>query len=79
MGNGDGMVSGSPQLRIADQPPHAGAWRLQTQLVCCDQAWHGKEVMGDYLPYVLNLKTKARFEALGCPVDKSKLWAMLPK
>ena len=38
-----------------------------------------KTSMGDYLPYVLNLKEKARFKALGCPVDKSKLWAMLPK
>ena len=38
-----------------------------------------EEAMGDYLPYALNLKEKARFEALGCPVDRSKLLSMLPK
>ena len=33
----------------------------------------------NYLPYALNMKDRARFEALGWPVDKTKLWAMLPK
>ncbi|HMV47424.1 MAG TPA: hypothetical protein PLD20_01105 [Blastocatellia bacterium] len=35
------------------------------------------EAMGEYLPYVLNLHDKARFEALGCPVDKRKPAAMI--
>jgi hypothetical protein len=33
--------------------------------------------MGDYLPYVINMHDKARFEALGCPVDTAKIAAMV--
>jgi len=79
MGNGDGMVSGSPNF--------ASIINRHTQVHSdFKQSWFAvtkpgteKETMGDYLPYVINLKEKVRFEALGCPVDKSKLWAMLPK
>ena len=79
MGNGDGMVSGSPN--------YASVINRHTQVnPNFNHSWFAvakpgteKEAMGDYLPYVLNLKSKARFEALGCPVDKSKIWSMLPK
>ncbi len=78
MGNGDGMVGGSPN--------YASVINRHTQVhEDFKHSWFAvakpgteKEAMGDYLPYVLNLKSKARFEELGCPVDKSKLWSMLP-
>ena len=35
------------------------------------------EALGAYLPHVINLHDKARFEALGCPVDTSKFTAMI--
>jgi hypothetical protein len=78
MGNGDGMVSGSPN--------YVNVINRHTQVhENFKQSWFAvtkpgteKTVMDEYLPYVLNLKEKEKFEALGCPVDKSKLWAMLP-
>jgi hypothetical protein len=38
-----------------------------------------REVMGEYLPHVINLRDKARFEALGCPVDTARLAAMVKR
>jgi len=79
MGNGDGMVSGSPNFaslinrHTQVHPDFKHSWFAVTQ------PGTEKEAMGDYLPYVINVKEKVRFEALGCPVDKTKLWAMLPK
>jgi hypothetical protein len=35
--------------------------------------------MGEYTPYVFNLREKANFEALGCPVDRAKLASMQPR
>ena len=79
MGNGDGMVSGSAEF---------GAIINRHTLVNQDfkHSWFAvqkpgaeQEAMGDYLPYLLNLKTKERFESLGCPVDKSRLMALLPR
>lgn len=41
---------------------------------------HGEaEALGPYLPHVINLHDKARFEALGCPVDTSKFTAMVKR
>jgi hypothetical protein len=37
------------------------------------------EVLGPYMPRVLNMREKAKFEALGCPVDLQKLAAMMKK
>ena len=77
MGNGDGMVSGSPN--------YASVINRHTQVHSdFKHSWFAvtkpgseKQDMGDYLPYVINMKEKARFEELGCPVDKTKLWAKL--
>jgi hypothetical protein len=35
------------------------------------------EALADYLPHVVNMRDKARFEALGCPVDTSRFAAMV--
>lgn len=79
MGNGDGMINGSTEY---------GALIVRHTTVNANfkHSWFGvpkpgmeKEAMGDYLPYLLNLKTKENFEALGCPVDKSKILAMRPQ
>jgi hypothetical protein len=79
MGNGDGMVSGSPNfVSLINRHTQVHA-NFKQSWFSVTQPGHEKEAMGDYLPYVLNLKEKSRFEALGCPVNKSKLWAMLPK
>lgn len=38
-----------------------------------------EEALGAYLPKVINMREKAKFEALGCPVDTAKLAAMAAK
>ncbi len=79
MGNGDGMVGGSPNYASVINRHTQVHENFKHSWFAVTKPGTEKEVMGDYLPYVLNLKTKARFEALGCPVDKTKLWALLPK
>ena len=37
------------------------------------------KALGDYLPYVVNYHDKDRFEALGCPVDTSKIAAIIKR
>ena len=76
-GNGDGLVGGSSAFGTVGNrhtlvnPKFKQSWFAVTK--------PNSEVaaMGEYLPYVINMKTKARFEALGCPVDKTKLDAMV--
>lgn len=76
-GNGDGMVSGSSEYTML----------INRQTLVSDtfkQSWFAvktpgteRQVMGDYLPYVINMKQKQAFESLGCPIDKSRLQAMV--
>lgn len=54
--------------------PHERHWNFVTYAANGEP----REVMGEYLPRVVNLHEKARFEALGCPVDKARLAAMAP-
>lgn len=78
-GNGDGIPGGSPDYgSIINR--HTGV------NVDFKQSWFAvtnpdteREVMGDFLPYVLNLHDKANFESLGCPVDRQKVSAMIQK
>ncbi len=79
MGNGDGMVSGSPNFASLINRHTQVHSDFKQSWFAVTQPGTEKEAMGEYLPYVLNLKEKSRFEALGCPVDKTKLWSMLPK
>lgn len=76
-GNGDGIPGGSADYgAIVNRHTH-----VSTQF---GHSWFavrhpGQEAaaMGEYLPQVLNLHDEARFEALGCPVDKRKLDALI--
>lgn len=76
-GNGDGMVSGSSEYAILINrhtminPSFTHSW------FAVQKPGTEAQVMGDYLPRVINMKEKARFEALGCPVDTSRLQQML--
>lgn len=75
-GNGDGIPGGSQDYgalinrHTLVNPDFKETWFNVTKV--------GSEaqVMGEYLPRVYNLRTKARFEALGCPVDTGKLAAL---
>ena len=75
-GNGDGIPGGSPDFggiinrHTQVNPNFRHSWFAVTK------PRNEKEVMGDYLPRVINMHEKARFEALGCPVDKVQLAAM---
>jgi hypothetical protein len=77
-GNGDGMPSGSTAYsavinRNTEVNPAFGHSWFAVQKPGTE-----KQMMGDYLPYLINMKDKENFEALGCPVNKAKLWAKLP-
>jgi hypothetical protein len=78
-GNGDGIPGGSP---------HFGAIINRHTLVnpAFKHSWFDvnaqsseSQALGEYLPHVINLREKARFEALGCPVDTSKFTAMIKR
>jgi hypothetical protein len=47
-------------------------------MVCDEKPGMQFETMGAYLPYLINMKDKKRFESMGCPVARSKLNIMLP-
>ncbi|MBV8667377.1 MAG: hypothetical protein JO269_12930 [Burkholderiaceae bacterium] len=77
-GNGDGMPGGSAEFgavinRNTEVNPAFGHSWFAVQKPGAE-----KQAMGDYLPYLINMKEKENFEALGCPVDKARLWSKLP-
>jgi hypothetical protein len=76
-GNGDGLPGGSADFgaiinrHTQVNPSFRQSW------FAVDAPGREAQAMGAYLPWVLNLREKARFEALGCPVDKAALRAMV--
>ncbi len=76
-GNGDNVYGGSPDYmsvinrHTEVKPAFRHSW------FAVEKPADAKAAMGDYLPYVINMKDKAAFEQLGCPVDKKKLHALL--
>lgn len=72
LGNGDGVPGGSADYgalinrHTQVNPAFGQSWFAVTQ------PGTEAEVMGEYLPKVHNLRDKARFESLGCPVDLAK-------
>jgi hypothetical protein len=78
-GNGDGIPGGSKDFGVVINrhtlvnPAFKHSW-FDVKSVRGEQA-----AMGEYLPHVINLREKAKFEALGCPVDTAKLTAMVKK
>ena len=75
-GNGDGIPGGSPDAGLLINrhtlvnPSFKHSWFNVTEV------GGERAALGPYQPVVLNLHDKARFEALGCPVDAGKLAAM---
>jgi len=78
-GNGDGMPSGSANYTFVIDRETMVNPKFKHSWFDVKKTGGEKEARGDYLSYLLNLKTTENFEALGCPVDKKKLWAMLPR
>ena len=76
-GNGDGVEGGSPDTMILVNretrvdPTFKHSWFSVTR------PGEEHQVLGDYQPQVINLRKKAAFEALGCPVDAQRLDAMV--
>ncbi|MEI8156009.1 MAG: hypothetical protein WCH60_04025 [Burkholderiales bacterium] len=75
-GNGDGIPGGSQDFgaiinrNTSVNPKFKHSWFDVKRI-------HGEEeALGAYLPKVINMHDKVRFEALGCPVDTKKLAAM---
>jgi hypothetical protein len=75
-GNGDGVPGGSPDFvfllnrHTLVNPNFKHSW------FGVKQPGTEAEVLGPYMPTVVNAHAKAKFEALGCPVDLAKLAAM---
>jgi hypothetical protein len=76
-GNGDGMVSGSSDYAILINRHTMINPSFKQSWFAVRKPGTEAQVMGEYLPRVIDMKEKARFEALGCPVDKSRLQQML--
>jgi hypothetical protein len=76
-GNGDGIPGGSSDFGLIINRHTQVNGQFKQSWFAVAKPGTEREVMGDYLPSVLNLKEKSRFEALGCPVDKAKLRSML--
>ena len=78
-GTGDGIPGGSKDFGVVINrhtlvnPKFQNSWFNVKKV-------HGEaEALGSYLPQVINLHDKARFEALGCPVDTGKFTAMVKR
>lgn len=76
-GNGDGVEGGSPDTMILVNRETRVAPTFEHSWFSVPRPGAEHEVLGDYQPQVINLRRKAAFEALGCPVDAKKLDAMV--
>lgn len=76
-GNGDGIPGGSPDASILMNRNTFVNPNFKHSWFNVKSIGGEKEAMGPYMPYVLNMREKEKFEALGCPVDTSKLAAMV--
>jgi hypothetical protein len=76
-GNGDNVPGGSPDYMAVINRHTEVSENFKHSWFSVTKAGSEKQVMGDYLPQVINMKEKAAFEALGCPVDKKRLHSML--
>jgi hypothetical protein len=79
IGNGDGMTSGSTEYAMVINRHTMVDQNFKHSWFAVQKPGTEKEAMGEYLPYLVNMHEKERFEALGCPVDRSAILAMLPK
>jgi len=77
-GNGDGIPGGSPDAGLILNRHTQVNRDFKHSWFAVKKPGEEVQTLGEYMPYVLNLHDKAAFEALGCPVDKAKLAAMVP-
>jgi hypothetical protein len=76
-GNGDGIPGGSQQYgAIINRHTHVNP-KFANSWFAVKKPGSEREALGDYLPQLVNLHAKERFEALGCPVDVAKIDAMI--
>lgn len=78
-GTGDGIPDGSPDFGAVINRHTLVNPKFQRSWFNVKKARGEAEALGEYLPHVINLREKARFEALGCPVDTSKFTAMIKR
>jgi hypothetical protein len=76
-GNGDGLEGGSPDTMLLVNRVTRVDPGFKHSWFSVDKPGDERAVLGDYQPQVINLHTKAAFEALGCPVDAKKLDALV--
>ncbi len=76
-GSGDGIPGGSADFGAVINRHTTVNPSFKQSWFAVKKAGGEAEAMGEYLPHVINLHDKTRFEALGCPVDQSKLAAMV--
>ena len=74
-GNGDGIPGGSTDYGAVINRHTLVNPKFQNSWFDVKKVRGEAEALGAYLPQVINLHDKARFEALGCPVDTSKFSA----
>ena len=78
-GNGDGIPGGSSSYgSIINRHTHVNS-NFKNSWFAVDRPGTERAAMGDYLPTVVNFQDKARFEALGCPVDTAKIAEMIKR
>jgi hypothetical protein len=75
-GNGDGIPGGSQDFGAVINRHTLVNPKFRNSWFDVKKVRGEAEALGPYLPHVINLHDKARFEALGCPVDTSKFTAM---
>lgn len=78
-GNGDGLPGGSPNFAQVVNRHTLVSDKFQHSWFAPERPTSVNKAMGEYLPYMINMKEKESFEGLGCPVDKSKIRKFLPK
>lgn len=76
-GNGDGIPGGSADDGVVINRRTPVNPKFQQSWFDVKTAHGEADALGDYLPHVINMHEKARFAALGCPLDTGKLAAML--
>jgi len=74
-GNGDGIPGGSADYGVVINRHTLVNPKFQRSWFDVKKVRGEVDALGAYLPKVINVHDKARFEALGCPVDTSKFSA----
>ncbi|MBC7917989.1 MAG: hypothetical protein H7Y28_09285, partial [Rhodoferax sp.] len=75
-GNGDGVYGGSPDTMLLVNRVTRVDPAFKHSWFSVPKPGDERAAMGDYHPQIINVREKAAFEALGCPVDTRKLDAM---